>query len=106
MPFWMTAAIVSAFPVLARGEGRHGTSFRLTLAGMSCFVAMLIVTFGGNMPINREVLELSPDSPPPNWQQLRTRWDRFHTLRNLLNIAGLSCLILGALVGSEREQAG
>jgi uncharacterized membrane protein len=106
MPFWMTAVIVSAFPVLGRVEDRRGTSFRLTLAGMSCFVAMLIVTFGGNMPINREVLELSPDSPPPNWQQLRTRWDRFHTLRNLLNIAGLSCLILGALVGSEREQAG
>ncbi len=40
MPFWMTAAIVSAFPVLARVEDRHGTSFRLTLAGMSCFVAM------------------------------------------------------------------
>ncbi len=78
-------------------------SFRLTLAGMSCFIGMLIVTFGGNMPINNEVLQLSPDALPANWRQLRTRWDRFHALRNLLNIVGLSCLILGALAEPEPE---
>jgi uncharacterized membrane protein len=104
MPFWMTLAIVSAFPVLARLEDRRGAGFTLTLAGTSCFIAMLIVTFGGNMPINNAILQLSPDSPPANWQQLRTRWDQFHTLRNLLNIAGLSCLILGALA-PEHEPA-
>ncbi len=104
MPFWMMAAIISAFPVLARVEDR--TSYRLTLAGTSCFIAMLMVTFGGNMPINNQVLQLSPDLPPANWRQLRTRWDQFHTLRNLLNIAGLSCLILGALEPSEPELAG
>ncbi len=103
MPFWMTLAIVSDLPVLGRLEDRRAPAFRLTLGGMACFIAMLIVTFGGNMPINNQVLQLSPDAPPPNWHQLRARWDRFHTLRNLLNIVGLSCLILGALAAPERE---
>ena len=103
MPFWMMAAIVSALPVLARVEDRRAPGFRLTLAGMSCFIAMLMVTFGGNMPINNQILQLSQDAPPANWRQLRARWDQFHTLRNLLNIAGLSCLILGALAASEPE---
>ena len=97
MPIWMTAAIVSCFPVLARIPNRRSAAFRLTLAGMLCFLAMLGVTFGGNMPINRQVLQLSPDRPPTNWHALRSRWDRLHTLRNLLNMAGLSCLVLGAL---------
>ena len=103
MPFWMMSAIVSTLPVLARVEDRHAPAFRLTLAGMSCFIAMLMVTFSGNMPINNQILRLSPDTPPANWRQLRARWDQFHTLRNLLNIVGLSCLILGALAASEPE---
>lgn len=105
MPFWMMSAIVSALPVLARLRNRRAPGFRLTLAGVICFVAMLIVTFGGNMPINNEVLQLSPDAPPPNWRQIRKRWDQFHTLRNLLNIAGLSCLILGSLAPEHDPKA-
>src|SRR3712207_1574206 len=101
MPFWMMSAIVSAVPVLARIQDRRSPSFRLTVAGMSCFIAMLIVTFCGNMPINNQILQLSPETPPANWKSLRKRWDRFHTLRNLLNIAGLSCLILGALTAAD-----
>ncbi len=103
MPFWMMSAIVSAVPVLRRIEDRRSPAFRLTLAGMSCFLAMLIVTFRGNMPINKQILLLSPETPPANWHHLRTRWDQFHTLRNLLNIAGLSCLILAALTTAESK---
>ena len=101
MPFWMMSTIISAMPVLAQVQDRRSPTFRLTLAGMSCFLAMLIVTFRGNMPINNQILLASPDAPPANWGHLRKRWDRFHTLRNLLNIAGLSCLILGALTATD-----
>jgi uncharacterized membrane protein len=92
----MTSVIVSCLPVatLARNRG----SSRLTLAGMVCFVAMLISTLLGNVPINNQVLELTPDeTPPESWRELRERWNRLHTLRTLLNVVGLSLLYLGAL---------
>jgi uncharacterized membrane protein len=101
MPLWMMSAIVSAIPVLVRVHNRRSPAFRLTLAGMICFLAMLTVTFRGNMPINKEILLLSPETPPANWYHLRKRWDQFHTLRNLLNIVGLSCLILAALTTAD-----
>jgi uncharacterized membrane protein len=85
---------------LARNRG----SSRLTLAGMVCFIAMLISTLLGNVPINNRVLELAPDeTSPESWQELREQWDRLHTLRILLNVVGLSLLQLGALREEDRR---
>ncbi len=102
MPVWMTSVIVSCLPVatLARNRG----SSRLTLAGMVCFIAMLISTLLGNVPINNRVLELAPDeTSPESWRELREQWDRLHTLRILLNVVGLSLLQLGALREEDRR---
>ncbi len=98
MPFFMTSTIVSAILVLSLTQERRSAAFRFTLTGMTCLVAMLLVTLTGNVPINRRLLEL----PPPEMSyeeflELRERWDRLHTVRNLLTIAGLSFSCLGAL---------
>ena len=102
MPFWMISVIASCLPAAALARNRR--SSRLTLAGMACFVAMLISTLLGNVPINNQVLELAPDeTPPESWRELRERWNRLHTLRTLLNVAGLSLLYLGALREEDRR---
>ena len=105
MPFVMTSTILSCIPVLSLVPDRRSATFRCTLWGMLCYVGMLVVTFGGNMPINRRVLQLSPESPPADWFEMRARWDRWHTLRNVLNFIGLGLLIMGALnrVDSHRR---
>lgn len=102
MPLWMSSVILSCLPVLRLVRGRRH-DFRFTLAGTICFVTMLLVTLMGNVPINNRVLELSPQSPPEEFLQLRERWDRLHAVRNLLNMAGLSCLYAGALLSSRSE---
>jgi hypothetical protein len=69
---------------------------------MLCYVAMLAVTFAGNMPANRRTLELDPGTVPSGeFLSLRRRWDGFHAVRNLLNAAGLVFAILGALSDAE-----
>jgi uncharacterized membrane protein len=103
MPFLMASTIALAIPVLALIRDRRSAAFRCTFAGAICFVAMLIVTLTGNVPINKRVLELSAQSSPEEFLRLRQRWDRLHTLRNLLNIAGASLLYLGALSRSSPE---
>jgi uncharacterized membrane protein len=102
MPFWMTSVIVSCLPVAS--VGRNDGSSRPTLARMVCFVTMLISTLLGNVPINNQVLKLYPnETPPESWRELREQWDRLHTLRILLNVAGLSLLQLGALREEDRR---
>ena len=101
MPPFMTATIVSFVPVLSLVGHRHSPSFVFTLVGMLCYVAMLAITFAGNMPINRRVLELDPATVSrEEFIELRRRWDRFHAARNTLNFLGFACALLGALSGS------
>lgn len=102
MPPFMVATIVSFIPVLSLARGRG--SFRFTLAGMICYLAMLLVTFMGNMPANRSTLELDPETVSRDeLLTLRRRWDRFHALRNLLNAVGLVFAIMGTLSDAESE---
>jgi uncharacterized membrane protein len=74
--------------VAARGQRKAATFL---------FLGMLGITFAGNMPINRRLLQAAPDAPPADWSDLRGRWDRWHTLRNALNFVGFGLLCLGAL---------
>jgi len=102
MPPFMVATIVSFVPTLSLT--RDTRSFRFTLAGMLSYVAMLAVTFAGNMPANRRALDLDPRTVSRDeFLALRRRWDRFHAIRNLLNAAGLIFAILGTLSDTGPE---
>jgi hypothetical protein len=102
MPPFMTATIVSFVPILSLERHRRSPSFFFTLVGMFCYVAMLAVTFAGNMPINRRVLELDPATVSrEEFIELRRRWDRFHAARNVLNFLGFASALLGALSEGE-----
>ena len=99
MPFFMTATVASAIPVLSAVRDRGSAEFRLTLAGMLCFAAMLAVTLIGNVPINRRILELpAREESYGEFLELRRRWDRLHAARNLLNVLRFVLSCLGALL--------
>ncbi|HZH04034.1 MAG TPA: DUF1772 domain-containing protein, partial [Myxococcaceae bacterium] len=75
--------------------------FRSTLFGALCFAAMLASTRLGNVPINNRTLELTEDEIE-DFERLRDRWGRLHTLRIALTMAGLAALVSGALAGGKR----
>ena len=105
MPPFMTTAILSFVPVLSLVRDRRSPSFFFTLLGMLCYVAILAVTFAGNMPVNRRMLEIDPvAASSEELMELRRRWDRFHAVRNVLNFLGLICALLGALSEGRNDQ--
>jgi hypothetical protein len=99
MPAWMGAALASSFAATVLSRGSAG--FRFTLFGTLCFAAMLASTRLGNVPINDRTLELTEDDIE-EFERLRDRWGRLHTLRVTLTTAGLVALVSGALTGGER----
>ncbi len=106
MPPFMTATIVSFAPALSLVRHRRSASFVFTLVGMLCYVAMLAVTFAGNMPINRRMLEVDPSTVSrEEFLELRRRWDRFHAARNTLNFLGFASALLGALSEGHNDQS-
>ena len=99
MPAWMGSTVVSC--VLAVLSSRGSAGSRSTLLGAACFVGMLASTRIGNVPINDRVLEMDPEKDQDEFAALRRRWDRLHTLRVALNVAGLGFLVAGALSKDE-----
>ena len=100
MPAWMGSAVASC--VLALLVSRGSPGFRSTLLGTACFVGMLASTRIGNVPINNRVLKMDPERDREEFAELRERWDRLHTLRVALNMAGLGFLVAGALAEDRR----
>ena len=100
MPAWMGSTVVSCVLALLFSRGTAG--FRSTLFGTVCFVGMLASTRIGNVPINNRLLEMDPERDQEEFARLRERWDRLHTLRVALNVAGLGFLIAGALAEDAR----
>ena len=98
MPLFMTTTLTSYLPVIALEPQRTSRRSLLTAAGMACYAAMLAVTLTRNVPLNDRLLELTPqDTVQPEFLEMRARWDRLHTARNLLNVTGLTCTALAAL---------
>jgi hypothetical protein len=95
MPFWMLSVIASCLAVLA--STRKTSSFLPTLLGTVCFVAMLLSTIFGNVPINNRIVELSPEEDSEEFVRLRKRWDTLHAFRVFMNVMGLGFLAAGAL---------
>jgi uncharacterized membrane protein len=105
MPALMTGALVSFVPILSLVSDRRSLSFLFDLAGMVCYATMLAITLAGNIPINRRTLEIDPDrSPKQEFLELRARWDRLHTVRNVMNLTGFGLAILGVLTSSQSNR--
>jgi len=94
MPVLMIATIVGAFASSATLDGEEA---QLALAGAFCFLAMLGLTFAGNVPLNVKTLRFPNGSDPAAWREIRSRWDRLHTIRVLLDTAGFALLIASAV---------
>ena len=93
-PFLMTATVTACFVAAGGFSGRRAT---LARAGGSCFAGMLAVTLAGNVPINLRVLRWDDEAGDPGeWGRLRRRWDRLHSARVLLDIAGFMLMAAAA----------
>ena len=92
-PFLMTGTVAACFAAVGAFDG--GDSSRLALAAGGCFALMLTITLLGNMPINLRVLRWDEErGDPGEWRRLRRRWDRLHTVRIVLDVAGFLLITL------------
>lgn len=89
MPILGNAAIL--FVAFSALLSRHTpAAFVLALTGLGFLIADMSVTLTFNVPINKEVQTWRTEAPPAEWQHLRDRWERFHTIRTFLIVLGFA----------------
>lgn len=95
---WFVALLTLWAAILGRMNRRR---CGLLLVALACFILAGLVTRFLNQPINALVMTWSPENPPDVWMDLRDQWWRWHTLRTVLGLVGLSLLIGANLVGDK-----
>lgn len=86
-PMMLLAALATGIAAMA-GEPSRASLAWLGFA-MSAAAPLLTIMF--NVPVNRQILEWDPASPPPDWQQAVARWNRSDTIRLVACVAAFIC---------------
>lgn len=102
------AALLSNLGVLIglfrqRSGNTIGGTFHLHLAGLLLFVAALIVSLLVNVPIDEQVKQWTISTLPANWQEIRDRWQFYHTVRTFASLGGLALILAGTLFFDDEQ---
>jgi len=91
-------AVTILLTIVAALLGRDdGTRFGLLVGTIVCFLAAGVITRFLNQPINAIVITWHTDAPPENWTGVRDEWWRWHLVRLIAGLGGLSLLIAAML---------
>lgn len=97
MPFWYAVSLV--FAIFQWVTSSQTISSYLCGAAVALMALIIVLTLIFPVPINNRIAALDLDRLPPDWLEMRRRWDLYHQVRVVLLIVVLTLLILAALVG-------
>ena len=102
MPILMPVALLSTLPVLFLLFPQKRV-FYAALAGFLLFVIATLITVVIEVPIDNQIKVWTVSSLPPDWTEIRDRWELFHTARTFASLIGLG-LIVGAALFSRSQR--
>ena len=94
MPFWMAATLVLHLALLAFTWHWPTDSTVLLFAATLLWVAIIIFSVVGPVPINDRVKAWDLQQLPADWREQRRRWDRLHVARVILIALAFLALVL------------
>jgi uncharacterized membrane protein len=97
-PFALAYFGAAIVPALAAAclwiAGQRRTAIAWTAIAACYFVGVFLLTREINVPINEALALWNPASPPPQWQQVRDRWNDANLVRGLLNLAAFAGAVI------------
>ena len=97
MPFWYALTFLLSLATTFLAHPTWGTPRWLALGAAALFAAMSIYSVLLPVPINNQVARWQPDSLPPNWRELRSRWDILHAIRVCFLLVALVLLVMSCV---------
>ncbi len=76
----------------------QGTARRMFLASLVFTAAVLVVTIGFEVPLNKQIQSWTAAAPPPQWEQTRDLWLQRHVLRTIAATLAFVAAILGIAI--------
>lgn len=89
--------------VLSLAVWHRRPAFQWTLAGTICLLIAHGAWWMFIAPVNAEIANWTPDAMPADWMWWRSQWEYTHAARAILEILGLSALVLSVLTETPRQ---
>ena len=94
MPFWMAATLLLHLILLGLTWHWPALATVLLLAATLLWLAIIVFSVVGPVPINNRVKAWDLQTLPPDWQAQRRRWDRLHAIRVVMIASAFLALVL------------
>jgi uncharacterized membrane protein len=98
MPVLVISAGASIVPLVVLLPIRGPVPFIAALVALLLWAGVILVTLVVNAPVNALAARWDPDSPPENWEELRTRWHLGQSIRTPLAVAAFAAIALACVV--------
>ena len=98
MPLWYGLTCLLSLATTFFAQPTWDTPRWLALGATALFVAMSVYSVVLDVPINNQVARFQPDSLPPNWRELRRRWDTLHAICVGFLVVALVLLVASCVI--------
>lgn len=98
MPFWYALVLILTVAVAINLRLARSEALWLAIVSATLWVSSIVFTLIGPVPINNQVINWDLEHLPPNWKDLRSRWDRLHAVRVAILFAAFVCLVSACLM--------
>jgi uncharacterized membrane protein len=93
MSLWYPLTLLLVLAVTFIAHTARSTPWWLALTSTVLLALICLYSLLLPVPINNQVARWQPDSVPPNWRELRRRWDSLHAIRVVFLIIALILLV-------------
>src|SRR6516225_1691909 len=93
MSLWYPLTLLLVLAVTFIAHTARSTPWWLALTSTVLLALICLYSLLLPVPINNQVARWQPDSVPPNWRDLRRRWDMLHAIRVAFLIIALILLV-------------
>ena len=93
MSIIMPASIIGLLILLIGSWRTKSVYFYCILTTLILFIIALIVTVVIEVPIDNQIKTWTVATIPSGWQNIRDRWEFYHTLRTFASLAGIAFFI-------------
>jgi hypothetical protein len=90
----LAPTLIAVVVLVVQTRRSHSRLLSPELLALGLLMVAIAITLVVNGPINLEQLKWNPAAPPPNWSQVRDRWQIAHAARTAVLVLNLAVLYL------------
>ncbi len=91
--FYLTLTLIIAANLFVLRKEWRSLEFMLVAFALLCILDELVMTWTGNLPLNRVINSWQMMTPPADWVEVRSQWVRFMYIRCALLVSGFGLLL-------------